>query len=287
MLQMEGQNVAKANGGARQSLERSRRYEKDRRRRPRKKGENVIWRRIKDNIDDLVVRVGTNPEIASVVSRLVLYGHLTKEEGAVATFYTDKMNRYARLVTGARHSVAAQDINSSRGGVDVIALNEANGTIADYEKRAKSAKRQHDRIEKVLQPYMHGRDVLDDLCLNDNEINPAHYPSIKAMLALIAAEFGMDIKTGKTTKPTAKKGDVRAVSESAVDALANAAKRHKIAVSHFDVKGGNAGSIGLYIYGSKPGEQLSVRLKLYKVMPEIMTAALYKACEAKGWKAVA
>ena len=285
MLHMEGfQTVAKAKGGAKQSLERSRRYEHTRTRRPRRRGENVIWRRIRDHIDDLVSHVGTNPEIASVISRLVLYGHLTKEEGAVATFYADKMNRYARLVSGARHTVSAQDINASRGGIDVIARHEASGTIADYEKRAKSAKRQHDRIEKVLQPYLHGRDVLDDLCLNDNEINPAHYPSVKVMLALIATEFGMDIKTGKTTKPIPQKGDPKLIAESAAETLAAAARRHKIGITHFSIRGKTKSERGLYVHGGTSGEVLFLKLKLHKVLPEAIDAALLKACEAKGWK---
>lgn len=283
MLQMEGQTVT--NGGAK-SPERRKRYAANERRKPRRKGENVIWRRIKDNIDDLVIKTGTNPAIASVVSRLVLFGHLTVEEGEVARFYGERMRRYARFFGELPHTVRAQDINASRGGIDEIALHTAGGSLREYEKRARQAKKQHDRIEKVLQPFLHGRDVLDDLCMNDSEINASHYPVVRQMLALVAVEFGLKQGQGKAPARAPSKGDIKMVAEAAAETLANAAKRHKIAVRHFDVKGADKTTRTLYVFGSEPGESLCVKLKLYKALPEAMTAALFKACEAKGWKAV-
>lgn len=294
MLQhAEGLNTVAKSGGANpnRSPERRRRYAANAPRKTRKAGENVIWRRIKDNIDDLVLRTGANPEIASVMSRLVLFGHLTKEEGAVARYYAEVISRHSRYCSSPAHTARAQVYDrGSPGSVDEIERHEVLGTISEYERRAKRAKKQHDRIERVLLPYMHGRDVLDDVCLHDKEINSSQYPSIKVMLRLIADEFGLPITGAKNAGKKPKVTDAKLVASSACETLEAAAKRNRIIIAGFDVATSktNPRAKLFAITGQKPGERLILKLLAHKPMlPESLEAALIGAAAAKGWKEIA
>ena len=67
-----------------------------RRRKARHGNPSLVWRRVIDNIDALVLKTGANPEISSVISRMVLFGHLTPMEGQAARKYGEITGSYER-----------------------------------------------------------------------------------------------------------------------------------------------------------------------------------------------
>jgi hypothetical protein len=222
MLQMEGQTTVAKGGAQRMSPERNQRYRKNR----GHPGANVIWRRLNDNIDELVIRTGTNPALVSVVSRLVLFGHLTREEGEIARYYGEIIKRFRRFNGELPDTPRAQVYDrGSPGSGNEIEKRERDGTIVGFERQAKRARKMYDRVQKVLLPYIHARDVLDDICVHEKEVNSSHYPSIKAMLALLATEFGLENRhqgnNNARNKPSKK--DIRMMVDSAIRLITSTA----------------------------------------------------------------
>lgn len=159
---------------------------------PKQRNARVAWKRIKDNADDLVLRAGYNPEIASVVSRWVLFGHLTRAEGYAARLYGEVVGAYDRFhVEGRRGAKSPSYERGTAGAQDVIAKKERDGTIGDYERAAKQAKKRYLRIIKVLDKFPLAKDKLDEVCVHDREIAAEFRPHLKIVLRKVGQEFGV------------------------------------------------------------------------------------------------
>jgi hypothetical protein len=181
-------------------------------------GRNVLWKRLTSTIDEALLEAKKLPpdqidkavaimaactKLTSPVSRLVFMGHLTVTQGMAARRYAGIVSRFERYhIDGATRSARAQDIDASRGGEDhEIERHLNNGTIDDYERRARRAKKEYEKAITVLNRYRDAetgrnaaKNLLDDLCLSDIE-PPAHYrQNIGAVLQAIANAFGVKEK---------------------------------------------------------------------------------------------
>lgn len=160
---------------------------------PKQRNARVAWKRIKDNIDDLVAKTGANPELGSVISRWVLFGHITRSEAYAARLYGEIVGTYDRLYadTGKRSAKSPSYQRGTAGAVDILERHRVNGTIVEYEREVKKARKNHARVMKILDRFPLAKDKLDDVCLNDAEIPSELRPHLKVVLRLLGQEFGV------------------------------------------------------------------------------------------------
>lgn len=160
---------------------------------PKQRNARIAWKRIKDNIDDLVLKTGANPELGSVISRWVLFGHLNRAEAYAARMYGEIIGSYDRLYadTGKRTAKSPSYQRGTAGALDIIERHKANGTIADYEREVRKVRKRYDRIMKILAKFPMAKDRLDDVCLHDVEIAAELRPHLKVILRLLGQEFGI------------------------------------------------------------------------------------------------
>lgn len=166
-------------------------------------GENVLWKRVTANFDEAVKKFAASPEIATPLTRLVFFKHLTTKQGMAGRRYADIVSRFERYhVDKSSRAARSQSFEPVRGGEDQeIQRRILNGTISDYEADARMARRQYKRMQKVLERYadpISGRNVaknlLDDLCLSQIEPPEQYRKNIGAVLEAIANEFAVKEK---------------------------------------------------------------------------------------------
>lgn len=173
----------------------------------RRGGEHVLWKRLlsaygehtrKLSDEELKAFTKSNKLVAPL-TRLVFFGHLTPTQGTAGRRYADVMRVYERFhIAGAQRSVRAQNVQASRPGHDQeIQRHIVNGTIKEYEREARRARKDYQRMMKVLGRYADpatgrniAKDVLDDLVLSDIEPPAQWRTNLGAVLTAIAAEFG-------------------------------------------------------------------------------------------------
>lgn len=168
---------------------------------PKQRNARVAWKRIKDNIDDLVAKTGANPELGSVISRWVLFGHISRAEGYAGRLYGEIVGAYDRFFVEGRLGVKSPSYERGTSGAeDVIAKKERDGTIAAFERAAKRARKRYNRVMKVLDRYPLAKEKLDEVCVHDREIASELRPHLKIVLHKLAIEFGL-------VRPTQRKED--------------------------------------------------------------------------------
>ena len=172
-------------------------------RRNRRGGENVLWHRVTANFDEAVKRFAANPEIASPITRLVFFKHLTTRQGMAARRYRDIVQKFDRFhVNGPRGVTKSADLEPVRKAKDdEITRQTVAGTIDDYESEAKKARLEYRDLQRVLARYadpVTGRNmaksVLDDLCLSDIEPPTEWRANLASVLTGIAQAFGIEEK---------------------------------------------------------------------------------------------
>lgn len=167
--------------------------------RPRKgrPGANVHWKRIINGGDDLQKALKASPELQSVITRHVLYGHMTPLEGQAAKRLAYIVARFERHFVEQSRTARSPSYERAFRGEDQelerLAL-EPFG-IADYEAEAKKAKRQYNRLQAVLLPYgAQAKAIIDDMCCADVEPPAQFRDNISVVLRAVAKEFGVTVE---------------------------------------------------------------------------------------------
>lgn len=189
MLQTTG--ALKVNNPPIKSISAVKRY--DRSKTPKQRNARVGWKRIKDNIDDLVAKTGANPELASVISRWCYFGHITHGEAMAARLYGETVGAYERFfMEGVKRNAQSPSYQRGTAGAqDVIALHINRGTISDYERAAKKAKNRYKKLQQILAPFPGASDILNDVCLHDTEVATEFRPHVKILLRKVGEGFGI------------------------------------------------------------------------------------------------
>ena len=181
-------------------------------------GHNVRWRRFTDSLavaideakklpvdklDQAIATMAACAKMATPISRLVYFGHLTTRQGMAGRRYADIMGTFERYhVDKASRSARAQNVAAERGGEDQEIQRHINrGTIKEYEREAKRSRKEYDRAQKVLSRYADSvtgrnlaKNVLDDLCLSDIEPPTQYRQNVSAVLEALAKEFALGEK---------------------------------------------------------------------------------------------
>lgn len=269
------------------------------------------WRRIRDNFDDLVNQTSVNPEIGSEISRLVLFGQLSKGEGMAARRYGEIVGAYERFWNVDRINRTARSPSWSRGfgGEDnEIERRTVNGTISDYERAAKRAKKKYERLQKVIAPFTHfhgmqtqARGVLDDLCCGDIPV-PGHLlPDVAKVLQLVGIEFGDILPSARAAKPATKgtqyrespARDARLVAQGVIEVMQHHFRFNKKAIFGWSFGVLNRPGymqISAWPKGPNPGEGYQphnthmIEISMRNLMQEEFVAALLREAEKAGWR---
>ena len=175
-------------------------------RQARRGGENVLWKRVTSTFDDDLVRFSKNPAIVAPLTRLVFFKHLTKRQGMAGRRYRSIMRKFERYhVAPASRTPRSASLEPVRNGEDQeLERRIQNCTMEEYEDDARHAKKQYNRVMKVLNRFADGvtgrnvaKDTLDDLVLADKEPPSELRASIGIVLNALADEFGIEERKGR------------------------------------------------------------------------------------------
>lgn len=164
---------------------------------------NIQWRRLKDNFDEVVARTTKSPEMGSVITRWVLFGHLTKGQGYAARLVGEIVGRHERMWNAhnlPRTSGSPSFQRGTAGAMDDIARAEREGTIEDFERKAKRAKKRYTRLMAMLDKYPGAQEVLFKVCVFDEEIAADMRGNLASLLTTIGMEFGLIGDTGRSKR---------------------------------------------------------------------------------------
>lgn len=163
-------------------------------------GENVLWKRVTANFDEAVKKFAASPEIATPITRLVFFKHLTVKQGMAGRRYADIVGRFERYhVDKSQRTARSQSFEPVRGGEDQeVQRRILDGTISEYEAEGRKAKREYNRMKKVLDRYADpvtgrnvAKNVLDDLCLSQIEPPAQYRANLASVLEAMANEFAV------------------------------------------------------------------------------------------------
>lgn len=245
-------------------------------------GAGTIWKRIIDNKDPFV-KIGMAPDFATVVNRLHLYGVLTVSEKMAAWRYGEILGRHDRYHGLQRRQMATPAYDRGFGREDEVVRHEAQGTIKAYERRARQARKDWSRIQKVVPES--AKHYLDEVCVYDREINSNLHDDLKRVLGRISKEFG--ILEPKQEEPKAPSVGPH-TAQFLLDRLEKWFGDQGFRVAEFamlpDLPNGQVG-IMAYSAPNEGGTVVKHAISLHpgKLLPEAVLAMLLKAAEKKGW----
>jgi hypothetical protein len=152
-----------------------------------------------DQFDKAVAIIATCTKLTNPVSQAVFMGFLTPTQGMAARRYAQVVSRFERYhIANASRSARAQDVDKARGGEDdEIQRHLQNGTINEYEREARKAKRDYAKAQAVLDRYINivgrndAKNVLDDFCLSDIWPPQQYQQNLAAVLQALAQAFGV------------------------------------------------------------------------------------------------
>lgn len=173
------------------------------RRRGKRENANILWRRVTASYDEEVRNFAKNPALVSPITRWVLFQHLSPTQGMAARRYADIIREFRRFHTEDQStSPRSANMEPVRGIKDQELERRAlDGSMADYEDKAKYARKQYKRLMKVLARFADNvtgrnfaKEALDMLCVHDMEPPKQQRGDIGGVLTAIAKEFGVGEK---------------------------------------------------------------------------------------------
>lgn len=266
-------------------------------------GENVKWHRIKWMIDNATEQAAVNPEMGSVISRYVMFGHLTQPEGIAARMYAEISGRHARYFTESAVSVPSPSFQRGFGADDELERISLAGDLDDYEKKARSARRQYNRLMTLVTRFPGAKEVLDRLCCMNEELSPGQRDDLKRILRHIMEEyrilsrFAAERGLGKVKGKPPKLADTKLMADAAVETLRNQfSKPHRNFVCAYKLEldpDGTARITARAYYDYQVVEEHTIEVKLNQAkingrlaQPNAFAAALIRRAEVRGWKEI-
>lgn len=177
------------------SISAGNRYPSGRRRpeyKPKHAGANNLAARVHEGFD-IFKKLGLRPEWASQIGMMHLDGKLSELEMQAALFYAEVAARYDHfhpVALKARAPIRGQVYDAARGEIDEIERHRAGGTITEYERRARRARKRYQKAMGAV-PNLKDQEILDRACLFDQRIPEADVPSLKLSLAMLASRFAL------------------------------------------------------------------------------------------------
>lgn len=151
-----------------------------------------IWKMIQNKGDDLVKLGLLAKESQSALNRLRLETHITELEFQGGRRYAMIVARFEKFCTTTRRNVKSPSYERSFGSDQELQRHAQNGTMAEYEDAARHAKKEYEKLMKVLGPYgAQAKSLLDDLCCSDVEPPASYRENLAVVLRMVAKGFGV------------------------------------------------------------------------------------------------
>src|SRR5579863_9340459 len=154
-----------------------RNYVRRKERSERVPGHNTMWQRgrqMRENDWDGAFAQLRNETIATYIGKLLMGGAITPAAASAARFYAELHGRHDRLHGVGRREMASPAYDRGFGGQDdEIARRERDGTITEFERRAKHVRKQMRRITSIF-PTQYAHDLVDRIVLDDQPIESKH-----------------------------------------------------------------------------------------------------------------
>lgn len=258
---------------------------------PRHAGANNLAKRIRDNFTHMM-RLGVDPRWESEIGRLHLAGRLTELEVQAAWVFAQIVARFDHYHLSAdrmRRTARSQAYEISRGEVDEIEKHRVSGTLKDYQRRARSAKKKYERAIAALG----ANTKLVTAVVLENEITPPQsVDDLRAGLADLVRQFALQVYEGDAVVENRQRErgmDLEHRVALAVEAASRWLEDEKDEVQEFRLGETGTGERGIKVWG-RPGtdtQQVS-RVVLIRVRNRDLIAHVdslfLKACTAKGWR---
>jgi hypothetical protein len=255
-----------------------------------KKAEDVRGPNAFARLKEQAVAKLVDPRLGTEIGRLwIADGLLTAGEAAAAFHIAEVYGRYERLTAKPGRSVASPDyLRSFKAAIDPYARGDLE-TVARYERRVRRAVKHFERLQARL-PNDKGRDLIEEVCVNDRPISPVHHKDLKAFLGALAQELWFIPRDeGGRKSPQRPAKDAVHLGQAAVDAIARRIVDEKATPTEYAIAyskpQGHRRSIT--VWGVKEdGTTINRRIEIGAdgVLGAAVDAAMAKAAEAIGMR---
>jgi hypothetical protein len=172
-----------------------------RRIKPRNKGEattgnpGTLWRRLRgarDNWEEME-RIGANPDLGTIPGKLFLYKVITATQASALRLAGEVVGRYDRFYNepALKREVASPSYQrGSRGENGEIEQRIKNGTIEQYERMARRAKKAFVKLNSCF-PTEDSRKMVELIAIEDREIDSCFHKDLRVVLDKIIQKFGL------------------------------------------------------------------------------------------------
>ncbi len=164
-------------------------------------GETVLWHRLKSLDAAALDAHKISREVVSAIGRLLIHKHLTPLQAEAARRYAYIMARFEKYSTEGRRTARSPSFERAYGQDQELErlANEPDG-ISEYEKRAKKARHDYNKLVKVVGRFPGAKNVLDDLCCSDIEPAPEYRSNAATVLDSVAKKFGVTVTPRRNRK---------------------------------------------------------------------------------------
>jgi hypothetical protein len=150
----------------------------------------VLAHRVYDNWGQLR-RLGYNEDFGSAIGKLYMFGAISAREATAGRIYAQTAARYDRFNGLTRQAKSPAYMRASRGHDDTVDKVERAGTVQQYEKSARRAKKNWLKIASSI-PNPSAHRLLDEVCIYDiYPIDERSRSDIKTLLGVVAGLFGI------------------------------------------------------------------------------------------------
>lgn len=160
---------------------------------PRRQGHETLHKRGQELVHNwpAALRKLGNEAIATYIGKHLMAGDITERQASAGRLYAMAVGRHDRFFGITNREMKSASYDAGFGGQDdEVARRERDGTIAEYERRAKKVKRRWERMHDAITDGE--REVVERVCVRDLPILSTSIPVMVDGLQRLSFFFGLD-----------------------------------------------------------------------------------------------
>lgn len=139
---------------------------------------------------DHAVRLAIDPRLATVVGRMGLFKELSPAEVDAAFKVAEIYGRYEAMEGIPRRSAASPSYQSSFGKREIDTSRMTPEEVKRHERAQRRARKAYSRLQDWYVDEVQ-RALIEDVCVNDQMVNPVFKPRLAASLRALAERWGI------------------------------------------------------------------------------------------------
>lgn len=139
-----------------------------------------------------VMKLLSNEALGSILNKHMMAGDLSFAQASAGRYYAKLAGEYDKFFGLQKRAVASPSYQSGFGKDDEVTRREQDGTIKEYEHRAKRLRKRWERVHMVIGEIGPTRTVIEKVCIYDVPIVSVDIPALTAGLELLARHFGFN-----------------------------------------------------------------------------------------------